>query len=203
MIDSRLRVREVLMSNLGEEEVEPGNNAVPGKRYFKSQKSFQGNCLVLALNNALGETVVTTAELLARVKSGRAPGKRVPFPARRGKFLSLHLLVEAINSKRMRLTKVGNLRTPKEKFAFLLSADAGRFLVMTNVASKTQKRGTHDLNAREEQHWIAVSSDEKLVIDSLARNVGPQQLSEITLRRSTRAGIVKIYSIERLAAPAL
>ena len=189
------------MSDLcGRDEVVPIQAAETGKRYFKSQFSFQGNCLVLALNNALGESVVKTSELLARVKSGRALGKRVSIPARRGKFLSLHLLSEVLNSKRIRLVKIGRLRTSDEKFSFLLSATQGRFLAMTNVRAKTQKRGTHDLNAREEQHWVAVSGDEKLVIDSLARNCGPQPLTEQALRRSTREGVVKIYSIERLPA---
>ena len=187
------------MSDLGgTREDTPVNRAETGKRYFKSQNSFQGNCLVLALNNALGESVVKTSELLTRAKSGRAPGKRVPLPARDGKLLSLHLLSEVLNLKRIRLIKVGKLRTSEEKFSFLLSASHGRYLVMTNIRTKTQKRGTHDLNARNEQHWVAVSGDEKLVIDGLARSCGPQPLTEQALHRSMREGVVKIYLVERL-----
>ena len=74
--------------------------------------------------------------------------------------------------------------------------------MLTNVCAKTQKRGTHDLDARNEQHWVAVSADEGLVIDSLARSCGPQQRTEYTLRRATRQGIVKIYSVTRLSTPA-
>ena len=41
-----------------------------------------------------------------------------------------------------------------------------------------------------------VSKDENLVIDSLARNLGPQQLSETTLTRSVRDGILRIYEVD-------
>ena len=200
--DSRWHIRELSMSNLGKEVVKLTSDVPSERRYFKSQNRFQGGCLILALNNALGETVITLPDLLARVKSQRAPGKRVPLPEKKGKLLSFHLLVEAVNLKRIQLTKIGYLRTPEDKFSFLLSTSHGRYMVLTNVVAKTQKRGTHDLDARNEQHWVAVSADEGLVIDSLARSCGPQQRTETTLRRATRQGIVKIYSVTRLSTAA-
>ena len=142
--------------------------------------------------------MLTPGDLSARVGSERPPGNRVPIPGKQAKLLSFHLLVEAANIKRFRLSKIGGIRTSQDKFDFLLRTRRGRFLVLTNVASVTQKRGAHDLSARNGQHWIAVSSEEKLVIDSLARKLGPQRLTKQTLRRSTRAGVVKIYAVERV-----
>ena len=59
-----------------------------------------------------------------------------------------------------------------------------------------QKSDGHDLTARNYRHWIAVSANESLVIDSLARTLGPQSLSFATLRRSVRDGILRIYKID-------
>ena len=170
----------------------------PGVRFFKCQTAFDGNCLILSFNNCVGESVLTTKDLTSRLASDRATDKRVPIPGKQAKLLSFHLLVEAANTKRFRLSKIGGLRTSQEKFDFLLRAKEGRFLVLTNVTSVTQKRGTHDLSARNGQHWLAVSGDERLVIDSLARTLGPQRLTKQTLRRSTRAGVVKVYAVTRV-----
>ena len=167
-------------------------------RFFKSQTAFDGNCLVLSFNNCVGDSVLTARDLTSRLASGRATDTRVPIPGKHAKLLSFHLLVEAANIKRFRLSKIGGLRTSQERFDFLLRARRGRFLVLTNVTSVTQKRGSHDLSARNAQHWLAVSGDERLVIDSLARTLGPQRLTRQTLRRSTRAGVVKIYAVTRV-----
>ena len=59
-----------------------------------------------------------------------------------------------------------------------------------------QKHDGHDLTARNYRHWIAVSANEGLVIDSLARTLGPQSLSIATLRRSVRDGILRVYKID-------
>ena len=168
------------------------------QRFFKGQSAFQGNCLLLAFHNAMGKVILTAQDLFLRVKSCRRH-KRVPMPGMGMKLMSFHILVEAANSHGIRLMRLGNMRSPEAKFEFLMSATNGRFLVLTNVAFPHQKRGAHDLNERKTQHWIAVSSDERLVIDSLARNCGPQVLTEQTLRRSIREGIVRIYSITRLS----
>ena len=186
------------MSDLVDVHVNGDEAVKPRARFFKSQTAFDGNCLVLAFNNCVGRAVLTPGDLSARVGSGRPPVNRVPIPGKQAKLLSFHLLVEAANIKRFRLSKIGGIRTSQEKFDFVLRTRRGRFLVLTNVASVTQKRGTHDLSARNGQHWIAVSSEEKLVVDSLARSLGPQRLTKQTLRRSTRAGVVKIYGVERV-----
>ena len=186
------------MSDLVDVHVNGDEAVKPRARFFKSQTAFDGNCLVLAFNNCVGEPVLSSGDLTSRVGSDRPPGKRVPIPGKQAKLLSFHLLVEAANVKRFRLSKIGGIRTSQEKFDFLLRTRRGRFLVLTNVASVTQKRGTHDLSARNGQHWIAVSSEEKLVVDSLARSLGPQRLTKQTLRRSTRGGVVRIYAVERV-----
>jgi len=169
------------------------------KRFFRSQTAFQGNCLLLSFHNALGREVLSPKDMFPRVRAERR-NKRIPMPGMGSKLLSFHILVEAANSHGIRLTRIGCLRSPKAKFDFLLSAVEGRFLVLTNVKVPHQGRGAHDLDERNAQHWVAVSGDERLVIDSLARNCGPQSLTEQALRRSVREGIVRVYSITQMGA---
>ena len=85
----------------------------------------------------------------------------------------------------------------QEKFDWLLSQTEGRFVVVTITDESVQARDGHTLTARNTHHWIAISADEKLVIDSLARTLGPQTLSQTTLRRSVRDGVLRVYKIER------
>ena len=167
------------------------------QRYFKAQTTFQGNCLVCSINNALGEPVLCVNSLRQRVKTQREPSKRVPLLHRQNKLFSFHLAVEALNVSNIRVVKLSGFRTPREKFEFLLNVTEGRYIALTNLNDDTQRRGSHDLDARNVQHWIAVSGDERLVIDSLARRLGPQKLAESTLTRSVRKGIVRVYRVVR------
>ena len=95
------------------------------------------------------------------------------------------------------LRKVSAGSYKHEKFDWLLTQTEGRFIVVTTTNEAGQARDGHTLTARNTHHWIAISADEKLVLDSLARTLGPQTLSQATLRRSVRDGVLRIYKIER------
>ena len=86
-------------------------------------------------------------------------------------------------------------RSPQQKFDWLLKQTEGRFLFASFTDSSVHVRDGHDLDASNHHHWIAVSVDENLVVDSLARTLGPQLLSEATFSRSTRDGILRIYEV--------
>ena len=94
------------MSDLFDVNANGDGAARPGVRFFKSQTAFDGNCLVLAFNNCVGESAVSASDLLSRVGSARLQGKRVPIPGKQTKLLSFHLLVEFANTKRFRLQRL-------------------------------------------------------------------------------------------------
>ena len=167
------------------------------KRFFKSQTAFDGNCSINAVNNAVGKRLITVADVQARVEKAKERPGLTSIPSKNRKLFSINLIIEVLNIKGYHVVKCGgwNMRSSDEKFQFLLSRYQGRFIVLTNVNETNQKKGGHDLVARNGQHWVAVSGDERLVLDSLARRLGPQPLTEEVLRRSTRKAVVRVYQL--------
>ena len=168
-------------------------------RYFKAQAAYEGNCVIHAVNNAVGMKLITVTDVEARVKKAQLKAGPVPILSKGRKLFSILMVMEAANVAGYNFTKCGgeSLRTPEAKFEFLLKREKGRFIALTNVIERNQKSGSHDLEARNVQHWIAVSGDEQLVLDSLARRVGPQPLTEEALKRATREGVVRIYELKK------
>ena len=93
------------------------------------------------------------------------------------------------------LKRVSAGRSPQHKFNWLLTQTKGHFLIVTLTDCDVHASDDHNLHARNHHHSIAVSVDENLVIVSLAKTLGPQQLSEGNLRRSVRGGVVRNYAV--------
>ena len=116
-----------------------------------------------------------------------------------GKLFSFDCLVEVAQTNGYQIVKVWReKRDPQQKFEALLGVIAGHFMVLTNVQALNQGQGSHNLEHRNLQHWIAVDGHAGLVIDSLARTLGPQKLAFESLKRSTREGIVRVFEVTRV-----
>ena len=169
-------------------------------RFFQKQTAADGGCTFRAFNNAVGQPLLT--KVLIRQcfrdekKCHEMCPKSCPKPGNFSRLLMSVAMVERF-ARRIgyALKKVSAGRSPRSKFDWMLRQPQGRFILVTMTDKTAQKRDGHDLLARNLHHWIAVSADEDLVIDSLARRLGPQQRSEETLARSVRDGILAIYEI--------
>jgi len=171
-------------------------------RFFQKQFATDGGCAFRAFNNAIGKPLLNKA-LIRKFYSTeknlfQASQETNPDPGNNYALISAQMLERLIRSVGYALKKASAGRTPHEKFEWILKQRTGRFLLFTETDRTKQKRDGHDLLARNVHHWIAVSADEALVIDSLARSLGPQIISESTLSRSVRDGILRIYIIERV-----
>ena len=160
---------------------EQGSPVSASQRYFKAQTTFQGNCLVCSINNALGEPVLCVNSLRQRVKAQREPSKRVPLLHRQNKLFSFHLAVEALNVSNIRVVKLSGFRTPREKFEFLLNVTEGRYIAMTNLNDDTQRRGSHDTECSTLDSGLG------------RRTIGHRQFGSTT--RSTKARRIHLDTI--------
>ena len=168
-------------------------------RFFQSQLAVDGGCSFRAFNNAVGKPLITK-RLIRKVfpdekKLFQICPKSCPDPGNSSKLMSAATLERIIRRVGYSLTKISAGRSPRDKFQWLLKQRTGRFLLVTMTDRTAQQRDAHNLSARNLHHWIAISADENLVLDSLARTVGPQAISEATLDRSVRDGILRIYEI--------
>ena len=167
-------------------------------RFFQRQTAADGGCAFRAFNNALGKPLLTKLSLRKCFKDEKkifqhCP-KSCPEPGST-KLLSTAMLERFARSVGYSLRRVSAGCYQKEKFDWMLRQANGRFILVTMTDVSAQAKDGHDLSSRNLHHWMAVSADENLVLDSLARTLGPQLRSEGTLRRSIRDGILKIYEI--------
>ena len=169
-------------------------------RFFQKQTAVDGNCAVCSFNNAMGEGLITKSMVKEAFRAEKVLFENSPdkcsIPGKGEKLLSITLLEKLARRVGYSLSKIGNFRQPEEIFEWVLKQTSGRFLLLTATDIEAQARDGHDLTARNYRHWVAVSADERLVIDSLARTLGPQTLSVVTLRRSIRHGILRIYKVD-------
>ena len=169
-------------------------------RFFQKQTAVDGNCAVCSFNNAMGEGLITKSMVKEAFRAEKvlfetSPSK-CPIPGKGNKLLSVTILEKLARRVGYSLSRIRGVRQPQEHFEWILRQISGQFLLLTSTMNAAQKHDGHDLTARSYRHWIAVSANEGLVIDSLARTLGPQSLSIATLRRSVRDGILRIYKIE-------
>ena len=169
-------------------------------RFFQKQFASDGGCMFRAFNNAVGKPLIDK-RLIRQVFPNEKDlyqncPKSCPEPGKDPKLMSLATLERLIHRVGYSLKKVSAGRSPNDKLQWMLQQKTGRFLLVTTTDRTTHARDAHNLTARNYHHWIAVSADENLVIDSLARSVGPQGLSQATLKRSVRDGIWRIYKIQ-------
>ena len=168
-------------------------------RFFQKQFAADGGCTFRAFNNAVGKPLIDK-RLIRRVFPNekelfRICPKAEPSPGN-SKLMSLAVLERLIRRVGYALKKISAGRSPQEKFQWMLRQTKGRFLLVTMTDEMAQRCDAHDLAARNFHHWIAVSAEENLVIDSLARSLGPQMMSDETLGRSVRGGILRIYEVD-------
>ena len=169
-------------------------------RFFQKQTAVDGNCAVCSFNNAMGKCLITKAMVNEAIRAEKflfetSPGN-CPIPGKGNKLLSVTLLERLARKVGYSISRIRCVRQPQDQFEWILRQTSGQFLLLTSTMNGAQKRDGHDLTARNYRHWIAVSANESLVIDSLARTLGPQSLSFATLRRSVRDGILRIYKID-------
>lgn len=168
-------------------------------RFFQKQKPSDGDCAIRSFNNAIGFEAITKTVLAQTFEKEEICFEKselhCAIPGKKKKLLSATLLQRLMRRVGFKLSKIHAGRSPQNKFDCVLGLTKGRFLLVTMTDKQVQSRDGHDLNSRNHHHWIAVSADENLVIDSLARRLGPQILSRETLTRSVRDGILKIYEI--------
>ena len=167
-------------------------------RFFQKQTAAEGGCIFRSFNNAVGKKLITKAMIRAAHRKEQQLFQRcpqhcpIPGPII---LVSVALLERLARNVGYSLKKVSAGRSPQEKFEWMLTQTKGRFILVTITDNEAHARDGHNLVARNHHHWIAVSADEKLVIDSLARRLGPQELSVANLERSVRDGILRIYEI--------
>ena len=168
-------------------------------RFFQKQTAVEGNCAVCSFNNAVGARLITNLMVKEAFRAEKALFESslddCSIPGKREKLLSITLLEKLARRVGYSLSKIRNFRQPKDLFDWILKQTSGRFLLLTATDNEAQARDGHDLTARNYRHWVALSADENLIIDSLARTLGPQTLSVATLQRSIRHGILRIYKI--------
>ena len=168
-------------------------------RFFQGQKAIDGNCAVCSFNNVVGMRLITTSMVKAAFRAENFLFEKSPekcsIPGKHAKLLSITLLERLVRKVGFSISKISNCRVPKDRFDWILKQTSGRYLLLTSTSNDNQPSDGHDITARNYRHWIAVSADERLVIDSLARTLGPQLLTEATLRRSVRVAILRIYKV--------
>ena len=168
-------------------------------RFFQKQTAAEGGCAFRAFNNVMGKAMITRAMIQATFEREKNLFQHCPIncpdPGKRQTLLSMNALQYMVCELGYSLKRIPAGRSPQQKFDWLLKQTEGRFLLVTFTDSAVRARDGHDLDARNHHHWIAVSIDENLVLDSLARTLGPQQLSNSTLTRSVRDGIIRIYEV--------
>ena len=169
-------------------------------RFFQKQTAEEGGCAFRAFNNVVGKPAISRAMVRKafrrETKLFRACPKNSPDPGKNENLISARMLEFMARQLGYALKRVSAGRSPQDKFEWLLTQTKGQFLVVTATDFNVHASDGHDLRARNHHHWIAVSIDEYLVIDSLARTLGPQRLSRATLQRSVRDGVLKIYAVE-------
>ena len=167
-------------------------------RFFQKQTAAEGGCIFRSFNNAVGKKLITKAMIRAAHRKEQQLFQRcpqhcpIPGPII---LVSVALLERLARNVGYSLKKVSAGRSPQEKLEWMLKQTTGRFILVTITDNEAHARDGHDLVARNHHHWIAVSADENLVIDSLARRLGPQELCVPSLERSVRDGILRIYEI--------
>ena len=168
-------------------------------RFFQKQTAAEGGCAFRAFNNVMGKAMITRAMIRATFEREKNLFQHCPIncpdPGKRQALFSMRELQFMVGEVGYSLKRIPAGRSPQQKFAWLLKQTEGRFMLVTFTDSTVRARDGHDLDARNHHHWIAVSIDENLVLDSLARTLGPQQLSNSTLTRSVRDGIIRIYEV--------
>ena len=193
-LDLRIATSNVLNE---QNSIAPGGNQT---RFFQKQTAAEGGCAFRAFNNVMGKAFITRdmiRDTFEREKSlFQISPNHYPDPGKRQNLFSMSALEYMVREVGYSLKRISAGRSPQQKFDWLFEQTQGRFLLVTFTDSTVRARDGHDLNARNHHHWIAVSIDENLVIDSLARSLGPQRLSESTLTRSVRDGIIRIYKVE-------
>ena len=168
-------------------------------RFFQKQTAAEGGCGFRSFNNAIGKEMITkpmVREAYQREKIlFQTCPNHCPDPGKNQNLFSVRVLERLVRNVGYSLKRIPSGRSPKDKFDWILRQTSGRFVLVTFTDSNLHARDGHDLLARNHHHWIAVSVDEGLVMDSLARRLGPQHLSEPTLTRSVRDGILRIYKV--------
>jgi hypothetical protein len=179
------------------------NPVSPGRvqtRFFQSQTAAEGGCAFRSFNNVVGRLLITKSmvreEFRRELAFYQTCPTNCPDPGKNQNLLSVRVLQRLSRGVGYSLKRVPSGRSSPEKFNWILRQTAGKFLIVTFTDLSVHARDGHDLEARNHHHWIAVSIEENLVIDSLARTLGPQPLSEQTLNRSVRDGVLRIYSVE-------
>ena len=169
-------------------------------RFFQSQNAAEGGCAFRAFNNAIGKPLITTSIVRDAFEEEKLLFQNSlihhPDPGKHRNLPSITLLERVARAHGYSLKRIGSGRSKQDKFNWILEQNVGRFVVLTYTDFAVHARDGHDLDARNYHHWIAISVDETLVIDSLARKFGPQPLSEQTLSRSVRDGILRIYAVQ-------
>ena len=182
--------------NARREEIPFGAGGNP-HRFFQKKKASDGDCAIRSFNNTVGSERITKPMVIEEFEEEQTFFERssqlCAIPGSKTKLLSTTLLERLARRVGYTLSKVRVGRSPRQKFDWILQQSKGRFLLVTMTDSQIQARDGHDLNARNHRHWVAVSADENLVVDSLARRVGPQTISPESLKRSVRDGIIQIY----------
>ena len=167
-------------------------------RFFQKQTAAEGGCIFRSFNNAVGKKLITKAMIRAAHRKEQQLFQRcpqhcpIPGPII---LVSVALLERLARNVGYSLKKVSAGRSPQEKLEWMLKQTTGRFILVTITDNEAHARDGHDLVARNHHHWTAVSADENLVIDSLVRRLGPQELCVPSLERSVRDGILRIYEI--------
>ena len=168
-------------------------------RYFQKQTATDGGCAFRSFNNVMGQELITKAMVRTAFRREKTLfqdcPKHCPDPGKNQNLLSVRVLERLIRDVGYSLRKISSGRSPQQKFEWMLKQQTGRFLLVTFTNCAVHARDGHDFFARNHHHWIAVSAEENLVIDSLARSLGPQQRSEATLTRSVRDGILRIHEV--------
>ena len=168
------------------------------RRFFQTQTAAEGGCIFRSFNNAVGKELITKAMIRAAHRKEKHWIQRCPQPCPTPGsiiLISVTLLERLARHVRYSLKEVSPGRSPLEQLEWMLKQTTNRFILITMTHNEAHARDGHDLVARNHHHWIAVSADEKLIIDSLARRLGPQELSVSNLERSVRDGIRRIYEI--------
>ena len=138
-------------------------------RFFQKQTAAEGGCAFRAFNNVMSKAFITRdmiRDTFEREKSlFQVSPNHYPDPGKRQNLFSMSALEYMVREVGYSLKRISAGRSPQQKFDWLFEQTQGRFLLVTFTDSTVRARDGHDLNARNHHHWIAVSIDEKLVME--------------------------------------